>query len=446
MEQVQAKFNQIVRKNNYWNADCSVLVAVSGGSDSMALLTLLVNLPVKWRPEIHVATVNFDLRAQSEQEVQLVRQFCHQERLAFHTTLWEHPSVIVGMESKARDFRYHFFAEIMQQFNLDILLTAHQADDQAETLLMKLIRSGSIWETTAMATVRDFHTKQLIRPLLNFTKSELLDYLQRKKVAFAIDQTNFTDMTLRNRLRNQIMPLLVQENPQFVQHLLNFTQQQQVALSGLRQYFKVLAKASTTFKFQVLTIDLLKLSELNSDQIILFVQYILHEYLNLDLTQHQQRQLRQMLVNDQATAQLDLTKNWQLHKNYQQLQFRSPTNAQVVNTFWLELNKTLYANDTQKFKIKQSSVFNKQTFYFPNLPQKIGLRHRQEGDVLLLQDGHHQKLKDRLINQKVPYDQRQKLWVITFDGVIVWVEGVYRYQILPTKYLFEIQMGDYQCR
>lgn len=440
MDVTEAKFVQEVRTYQDWTAKTRVLIAVSGGSDSLALLNLILQLPKTWRPVIHVATVDFQLRAQSTSEVALVQQFCQQHQIAFHTTTWQHAPVMTDLENQARQFRYQYFAQLMKQFELAQLLVAHQQDDQVETILMKLIRSGSLWEVPAMQRRRAFACGQLIRPLLNFSKQELVAYLKRQHIDFAVDETNFEDITWRNQLRNQIIPQLQALNPQFSQHVTNFATQLQQSVQLTTAMFEQLQALSISGGDQALHIDLESINSLNGEQTVLFIQYVCHQKLNLDLSSRQLQQIKRLLP--QANAQMNIGQNWLLVKAYQKLSLLQNSQSKKTFVLSLELNQPYLANDGQKFTIKQSSKINHNTFYFNRLPHKIQIRTRQPGDRVRLMNGQHQKLKDRLINLKLPRLLRDQLWVVTFDEEIVWIKDIYRYQIAPTQYLFEIKIGD----
>jgi tRNA(Ile)-lysidine synthetase, N-terminal domain len=126
-----------------------VLIAVSGGVDSMALLTIVSRLLNK--NDFGVINVDHDLRPESAAEVEFLRNYCEQHGFKFYTTKWQdHPKEDIGMEAAGRKFRYDFFAKIMKQDNYDTLLTAHHANDLSENILMKMIRSGNIYEVTSL--------------------------------------------------------------------------------------------------------------------------------------------------------------------------------------------------------------------------------------------------------------------------------------------------------
>ncbi|UQS82337.1 tRNA lysidine(34) synthetase TilS [Bombilactobacillus folatiphilus] len=417
-----------------------VLVAVSGGSDSLALLMLLINLPANLRPLIHVATVDFALRKQSVTEVAAVRQLCQQYQLPFYTTTWQHSDQLSGLEQQARKFRYQYFATLMHQNHLPQLLVAHQSDDQAETVLMKLIRSGSLWELAAMRPCRPFAGGQLVRPLLNFSKAELRNYLKRQHIRFFVDQTNFENITWRNQLRNQVLPQLQQFNPQVNQHLTSFAQQLQAVTSLLQENFQQLAQISVQQVGQQLTVNLSQLAQFDDQQISLFVQYICHQRLALDLTNRQLTAVAQLL--SKSNARLALGHQWSLVKSYQFLHIKMSQIQPLPSKWDLSLNQPTTIGQGQQVLVQRAQQPNTRTFYFDHLPQTIQWRSRQVGDRLRLLNGHHQKLKNRLINLKIPYEQRQDLMVLTFDEKIVWIPNIYRYQIAPTPYLFELKIGD----
>lgn len=442
MDKIETEFIRHVKRNELFNSSDRVLLAISGGSDSMALLQLMLHLPHDLRPQLAVATVDFALRPESKQEVELVRKYCNLNQVQFFSTVWQHPEE-QGMESKARKFRYQYFKKLMQQKRLNKLVTAHQADDQSETMLMKLIRSGSFWEMSGINLVRPFAgNKQLVRPLLMFTKEDLIAYLKRQKIEYAVDQTNFDNATLRNRLRNHIIPELSHENRQFTMHVSNFSEQMQAMQGIIEQAFSNLGKTAAFKHVTNWQIDLDKITHLSVRQQALFIQYIVHQKFDFEISQQKIKEIIQILNNKTANAQLDLGENLTLTKTYQVLTIGDKKiqlhnfQSQVV-----KLNQAFLINE-KHYKIQKTAKRGPKYFYFDHAPKEILLRKRRPGDRVRLLDGHHQKLKDRLINLKIPQDKRNNLWLVTFDEQIVWIPDIYFYQSQPTDYLYEIITGD----
>lgn len=210
----------------------SLVLAVSGGPDSMCLLAREAEAAQKDGQTCVVAHVNYGLRASSAGDAVFVqawaarygfpcevRRISEEERLARRGNL----------EAWARDMRYTFFEEIRKHYGAEAILIAHTADDQAETVLMRLLQGTGLRGLAGMRAETGF----LRRPLLTWRRRDILSYLQERGVPFRTDETNADVTLLRNRLRHEILPLLEQKDPRFVEKLCAVAQQAQVSLQEL---------------------------------------------------------------------------------------------------------------------------------------------------------------------------------------------------------------------
>lgn len=191
MNQLPASFKQNILTQRLWQKDQRVLIAVSTGVDSMVLLDLCRHLPADLRPKLGIAYVDHHLRAQSQAETTFIQAFAQQLHLPLYVADWpkvQHPKE--GIEAAARAFRYAFFAQIMAEHNYDKVLTAHHGDDLAETILMKLMRSGDLPATVGLPVKRPFGKFELVRPLLNFSKAQLYAYAKARHLVYFEDVTN----------------------------------------------------------------------------------------------------------------------------------------------------------------------------------------------------------------------------------------------------------------
>lgn len=223
------------KEQGFWQPHQTIVVAVSGGVDSMALLTLMEQVAEKEQLQLVVAHVNHQLREASAQEAQYLATYCQQRELTYYETRWEDPEKQRNLEAKARTFRYEFFKEVMEIEGAAVLMTAHHLDDQAETILMKLIRGTNFSHSAGIKERRPFATGELIRPLLIYPKEELYQFAQRQAFVYFEDETNQTNEYLRNRLRNQVLPLLKQENPQFLDQIASFSNEQRFAQEFIQE-------------------------------------------------------------------------------------------------------------------------------------------------------------------------------------------------------------------
>ena len=191
----------------------------------MALLDMLKNLQAKKNFQLMAAHFNHQLREDSEEESELLKKYCDEKNVPLFIAKWpkeEQPQV--GIEAAARHARYAFLTQIAKENKADYLLTAHHGDDLLENILLKFIRSGNPEEMNSLQRVGEMHGVKLLRPLLGYSKDELLQYNQAHRIDFITDSTNQADETMRNRLRHHVVPLLKKENPALIKNALFFSQ------------------------------------------------------------------------------------------------------------------------------------------------------------------------------------------------------------------------------
>jgi len=194
----------------------TVTCAVSGGADSMALLWGLYLLREKLNITVQAAHFNHGLRgAESDRDEAHVKAFCDRFDIPLTVGSGQVVPGKKGLEAAARDARYAFFESLPGR-----LATAHTADDNAETVLMHLVRGTGLRGLGGIAPVRG----NIIRPMLEITRDQVLAFLEEYHVAYVTDSSNHTDEFLRNRLRHHVMPLLKQENPRLAENLSGMAQ------------------------------------------------------------------------------------------------------------------------------------------------------------------------------------------------------------------------------
>ncbi|GEO63795.1 tRNA lysidine(34) synthetase TilS [Companilactobacillus nantensis] len=400
-----------------------VLIAVSGGVDSMVLLNVVAQVLPK--NQFAVVNVDHNLRPESRAEVDFVQNYCLKNDYQFFTTKWENqPAADIGMEAAARKFRYGFFKETMLAGKFDTLLTAHHGNDLAENILMKLIRSGNAYEVVSLKEQRPFATGQILRPLLDFSKRELAEYSDIHDIKHVQDETNFDNITLRNRLRNNIFPELQKENGQLLAHFRFFDQQITALVSLAKQQFEEIEHAMKLEEVDKQIIGFIKpILKLDSEQQTLFWgNFFTKRKLDISISNRQINQIIEIIQSEEANASIDLEDSWQFIRTYDKFVVKKFQNQNLT-----EVNVPL--NQTVTFGSKKLTITEDDTSFnlsVDKLPTTIRLRTRRDGDKLLLADGKHQKLSKRFINEKVPAYERDNYLVLLFDNQIVWVEKIYQ--------------------
>ena len=189
----------------------TVVCAVSGGADSVALLFAFYLLKEKLGITLEAAHFNHHLRAEeSDRDETFVRQLCDRYDITLHVGGAEIISGKKGLEAAARDARYAFLRSIPGK-----IATAHTADDNAETVLMHLVRGTGL---KGLGGITPIHGN-VIRPMLKVTRQEVESFLEEWCLSHIEDSSNETDAFLRNRIRHHVMPILAQENPKIAENL-----------------------------------------------------------------------------------------------------------------------------------------------------------------------------------------------------------------------------------
>jgi tRNA(Ile)-lysidine synthase len=195
-----------------WKAAPAIVLAVSGGPDSIALMWLAA----RWRraltrgPELVAVTIDHGLRAEAAREAREVKRLAKSLDLPHRTLRWTGPKPKAGLPAAAREARYRLLAQAARSGGATHILTGHTRDDQAETLLMRMLRGSGITGLAAMARETERDGVRLVRPLLDIPKSRLIATLQKAKIDFADDPTNHDVSFTRPRLR-AILPVLAEE-------------------------------------------------------------------------------------------------------------------------------------------------------------------------------------------------------------------------------------------
>lgn len=380
----------------------SVICAVSGGADSVALLFALYLLRDKLGINLSAAHFNHRLRgAESDRDEAFVREFCNRYDIALYVGSAEVCPGKKGLEAAARDARYAFLKSLPGK-----IATAHTADDNAETLLMHLVRGTGLKGLGGISPVNDM----LIRPMLQVTRQEVLSFLQEYNLTYVTDSSNDTDQFLRNRLRHHVMPLLTAENPVIAENLsslaLRLRQDEECLAEMVQTHLcndvAALRKMAPALRSRAIS-SLLKRSGIPEP-----------EAAHIALVE-------KIVFSDKPSARAALPNGVIIVRNYDRLEKKQPD--QMIQPQELSVNETVILPDLGLRVICVSGVGNQ------NAPDRftvtpcgnIILRSRQPGDVMRLPGGT-KELKKLFIDKKIPADRRMQIPVIADD---VGVLGVY---------------------
>lgn len=226
MKSIYYRFKSLLIEGNLIKEGDKILLGASGGSDSIALLELFLDLKKEFPLSIGVAHVNYGLRGiDSNLDEELILNRCEKEQISCH--FFKVNNEILekaegsGLEEKARNIRYAYFKEIKCTHGYSKVAIAHTKDDIIETLLFNLIRGTSPEKFSKVLPLYD-EKNEILRPLIEFSKEELLEYNKSKGAEFRLDLSNKEIIFSRNRLRHKIIPEIKEINPSFENSLLKF--------------------------------------------------------------------------------------------------------------------------------------------------------------------------------------------------------------------------------
>lgn len=215
-----------IKKHRLLNPGNKVIVGVSGGPDSIALLSILDHLKHEFGIQLHAAHYNHQLRPSALRDQKFVEKFCASMNIecSIGKSRTLKTKKTGSVEEAARLERMNFFVEIKKKTGFHLVALAHTQDDLAETILMRILRGSGLQGLRAIQPVSHINESKIIHPFLELSKKEILKYLKQSKIAFKTDPTNRQLKFFRNKVRLNLLPLLEKEyNPNIKETLINLT-------------------------------------------------------------------------------------------------------------------------------------------------------------------------------------------------------------------------------
>lgn len=394
-----------------------LLLAISGGIDSMVLLHLFQQI----KYPIAIAHCNFQLRGlESFEDQKFVQENADRNNIPFYTTVFDTTAFAedhkVSIQMAARQLRYNWFYELLENENYDYVITAHHADDNLETFIINLSRGTGLDGLSGIPFLND----KVVRPLLSFSRDEIEDYAKKNSVLWREDSSNATTKYLRNKIRHELVPVLKDLNPEFLS-LFQKTQ------SYLQEAQQMVEDASTLVYQQVareiddeIQFDLQKLQQLPNYRSYLY--YWLKDYGFSDWTAIYD------LAESQAGKQV-LATSFRLLKDRSTL-ILSPNTEQLEDNFYIEkgqlevkipLNITLCKVSDISASSNSSIFVDEDKLVFP-----LQIRKWREGDFFqpFGMNGQTKKVSKLFKDEKLSLFEKEAVWLLCSNHQIIWVIGI----------------------
>ena len=445
---LELKVKLFIEKKQLLQPGDHLLVAVSGGLDSMALLHYFVTTKERWGITVEAVHVDHMLRGKASAEDRaFVQKYCDEYGVNLHAKAIPIPEIMAlengNSQLICRRERYQYFKEVMQKTNASKLVTAHHADDQLESVLMALTKNATINGMQGIRSQRIFEGKTLIRPFLTVTKSEIREYLQEQGLNYREDASNTKDSYARNRFRHHVVPLLEAENPRVAEQTSRFTkhlQEDDAFLMTLAQ--DIFSKTVKIFNGNMCSMEI-EAFEMVAPALQRRLILILLNYLYKDSNTLQSyailTSLLKLCETTSGYAEIHLPEGFIAVRRYGKLTIQKSESLESEiypeTGFTLAANeKTTLTNGVSLAVVSLSELASQlltdtaQLFYFNanKLTLPLYIRARKEGDRMLLKGMDKPKRLSRLfIDEKIPLNERNS-WplLISQSDEVVAVIGV----------------------
>jgi len=414
-----------------------IIAAVSGGPDSMALLTILKELSGERDLELAAAHFDHGIRPAAASEKALVERYTASLDVPLLFGSGDVPAEArkrkKGLEEMARLLRYRFLEGSSQNWNADAVALGHTRDDQIETILHHIVR-GTGWRGMTGIPVR---RGTFIRPLLSCTRKELTDFLRKRQIRYAIDESNRDNRLLRNRIRNRLLPYLRKNfNPSIDESLIRLQENLAEGWGVLElSLHKVVPRKE---EGEVVNIPLKRLSGLSDFQIYLLIDLILREQFGVtqDMEKVHFDSAKRLIRSSQSGRRVRFPHGITIHREQTAIRLtrggkRQHPHGQPEDiilpgpgTYWLpirNLSITIETIECRGTRIRS----NEREAYFSSLHFPIRVRNRKPGDrIVPLGMKGRKKLSDLFIDRKVSLHRRGQVPIFEDVNGIFWIPGV----------------------
>ena len=428
------KFSNGVNENIILENKQSVIIACSGGADSLCLLHLMQRLAKQKQLSVIVCHVNHNLRAnESEQDAQLVQEYCHKNNLVFELRQVDVHKLMqrenLSVEMAARILRYKALREVKQQYAATIILTAHTRNDQAETFFLNMLRGAGLSGLKGIL----LKNQDVVRPLLDFSRSQIEAYCKQHALDYCKDSSNNELKYLRNSVRKELIPYI---ESKYNRKIIDVVTRNMKALQRDEAYLwqqvvpvfeKIIFQNKNAF---------INRRELENLHQAIFSRLILQ---TIEKIQGHKQGISNVhlqdvfhLIQRQATGKkIELPGQLFASLEYENLVLRS---AKEEKEPFVEQEISIQQPGIYDFCGKRFSVTvqkkateNDQLniLCIPMLTtlDNLKIRNRRAGDVVQITNVGKQKLKEFFINQKTDRTKRDLIPLVEYNGQIIWVVG-----------------------
>lgn len=400
--------------NNY------VVIGVSAGPDSMCLLDLLQKKTTK----IVVCHINHNVRKESIEEEEYITKYCQDKNIILEKTTINNYQEN-NFENEARKKRYMFYEEILKKYNSKTLLLAHHGDDLIETILMKISRGSNLEGYAGIKEISNVKNYQIIRPLLKYTKEDIINYNKSNNIKYYNDSSNQSTNYTRNRYRLNILPLLKKEDKNIHKKYLKYSK----TLIEYDDYIKreVKRNINNVYKDNIINIDNLnKLDTFLIKNILYNIMNNIYQNKNNIITDIHIQNIISLLNNTKPNIKIDLPNNKEIVKEYNKLIIKDKTSD--IKNYKIEFNDKIEIENLiiEKIESEDDDSNSVCRLNSKDITLPLYIRNREDGDYIILKGSNNRKkIKEIFIEKKLPLKKRNNYpLLVDSNNNIIWIPNI----------------------
>ena len=401
--------------------DKYIIVGVSAGPDSMALLHMLMNNTKK---EIVCVHINHNVRNTSNEEENYLKSYCHEHNITFESMKIEKYSKN-NFENEAREKRYAFYEEILNKYHSHYLFLAHHGDDLIETIMMKIVRGSNLEGYAGIKTYSKQKNYTIVRPLLNLTKEDILIYNKENNIKYYIDNTNDDITYTRNRYRKKVLPILKEEDNNVHLKFLKYS-------NTLQEYYNYVEditkeKVNKDYKNNIISISKFKNEHQLIQKNIIFniLSNIYDNEANIIKDNHIEAIIN-LINNSEPNKTINLPNEYIARKSYDYI-YIEKSNSKEEN-YKVLFNGEIKINNWTIKKVNNIDTDGNDVCRLNTNKIKLPLyiRNKRNGDYMeVLGLNGKKKIKDIFIDEKIPLNERNNYpLLVDSNDNILWIPNI----------------------
>ena len=403
----------------------TIVIGCSTGPDSMALMDMLVKIRDKYQLYLICAHVNHNVRKESYDEAIFMQDYCMKNKVFFESMVIEHYGDD-NFHNEARNIRYNFFEEVVKKYKANYLMTAHHGDDLMETIMMRIVRGSNLNGYAGFKRVVDMGNYQLVRPLIDFTKEELLEYDERNNVTYFIDSSNSKPKYTRNRYRKVVLPFLKEEEPNVHKKFLKFSENIMSANEFIeKERNKALEQVLDHGKISIS--KFLKIDSFLQKEILYFLMEIYYQDDLILLNDRHINLLISVIQGNRQNVTVNLPNEVLAVREYDNFYLRRET--EELTTYEIEFSDMVDLPNKHSIKKIEDCIENGNDICrlsSSEVQLPLIVRTRKLGDKIYIKGMNgSKKIKDVFIDSKISKSSRD-LWPVVVDSLdrVIWIPGL----------------------